>query len=87
MFFKGIFMEIKANQIVPISEANQNFSKVARLTDKVGQVYVFKNNKPMYKIVSLDFCPEIEMTDDEKIDFVARRVLKTHKNAFLELAK
>ncbi|MBQ7907626.1 MAG: type II toxin-antitoxin system Phd/YefM family antitoxin [Clostridia bacterium] len=80
-------MEIKANQIVPISEANQNFSRVARLTDRVGQVYVFKNNKPMYKIVSLEASCEIEMSDEEKIDFVAARVLKKHINAFKELAK
>ena len=29
----------------------------------------------------------MEMTDDEKIDFVAARILKEHKAAFLELAK
>ena len=29
----------------------------------------------------------IDMTDDEKIDFVARRILKEHKAAFEELAK
>ena len=29
----------------------------------------------------------IEMTDDEKIDFVAARILKKYKPAFLELAK
>ena len=29
----------------------------------------------------------IEMTDDEKIDFVARRILREHKAAFEELAK
>lgn len=30
---------------------------------------------------------EIEMTDDEKIDFVAQRILREHKAAFEELAK
>lgn len=29
----------------------------------------------------------IEMSDDEKIDFVAARILREHKKAFLELAK
>lgn len=29
----------------------------------------------------------IEMTDDEKIDFVAQRILREHKAAFEELAK
>lgn len=30
---------------------------------------------------------EIEMSDDEKIDFVAERILREHKAAFEELAK
>ena len=29
----------------------------------------------------------MEMTDDEKIDFVASRILREHNAAFLELAK
>lgn len=29
----------------------------------------------------------IEMSDDEKIDFVAKRILREHKAAFEELAK
>lgn len=31
--------------------------------------------------------PEILMSDDEKIDFVAQRILREHKAAFEELAK
>ncbi len=31
--------------------------------------------------------PVIEMTDDEKIDFVAQRILREHRAAFEELAK
>ena len=80
-------MKISINQIVSISEANQNFSKVARLADKEGEVYIFKNNKPKYKLVDIESDSTIEMTDDEKIDFVAARVLKTYRRAFEELAK
>jgi antitoxin Phd len=80
-------MKINSEAIVSISEANQNFSRVARLTDKMGTVYIFKNNKPKYKLVDLENSGEIEMTDDEKIDFVATRVLKKYRAAFEELAK
>lgn len=31
--------------------------------------------------------PEIEMTEEEKILFVAQKILKEHKKAFQELAK
>ena len=80
-------MDINTKKIVSISEANQNFSRVARLVDKEGEVYVFKNNKPKYKIVDLESSGEIEMSTDEKIDFVAARILKKHEKAFEELSK
>lgn len=80
-------MNIETKRIISVSEANQNFSKVARLTDKIGTVYIFKNNKPKYKLVSIESDTSIEMTDDEKINFVALRILKKYKKAFEELAK
>ncbi len=80
-------MNINTNQIVSISEANQNFSRVARMADKQGEIYIFKNNKPKYKLIDLENGTEIEMTEDEKIDFVAARILKLYRPAFEELAK
>ena len=80
-------MKLNIKQIVSTSEANQNFSRVARMVDKHGELYIFKNNKPKYKLVDIENDTAIEMTDDEKIDFVAARVLKTYRSAFLELAK
>ena len=48
---------------------------------------IFKNNKPKYMLVDLDVSPMIDMTDDEKIDVVAARILKKYNPAFMELAK
>ena len=80
-------MNINTEQIVSISEANQNFSRVARMVDRTGEVYIFKNNKPKYRLVDIESDTTIEMTDDEKIDFVAARILKKYRRAFAELAK
>ena len=80
-------MKLNTNQIVPISEANQNFSRVAHMVEKMGEVYIFKNNKPKYKIIDLEHDTAIEMTDDEKIDFVSQRILKQYRRAFEELAR
>ena len=80
-------MHIDTNQIVSVSEANQNFSRVARLAESKGTVVIFKNNKPKYKLTDLEQEPEIEMTDEEKIDFVAARILEKYRKAFEELAK
>lgn len=80
-------MLIQSNAIVSMTEANQNFSKVARMADKFGEVIIFKNNKPKYKLIDLDLSNDLELTDDEKIDIVAKRVLKEYRAAFEELAK
>ena len=80
-------MNIDTNTIVSVTEANQNFSRVTRIAEKSGQAIIFKNNRPKYLLVDVDSCPILDMTDDEKIDFVAARILKKYKSAFLELAK
>lgn len=80
-------MNIDINKIVSMSEANQNFSRVAQKVDQSGEVYIFKDNKPKYKLIDIENSNSIEMTDDEKIDFVANRILKKYRKAFEELAK
>lgn len=80
-------MTIDTGAIVSVTEANQNFSRVARLAEQKGRVVVFKNNRPKLLIVDLDAEPEIEMTEDEKLGFVAERILREHRAAFEELAK
>ena len=77
-------MTIDTNTIVSVTE---NFSRVTRIAEKSGQAVIFKNNRPKYMLVDLDNSPLIDMTDDEKVDFVAARILKKYKPAFMELAK
>jgi len=80
-------MQIDSAAIVSVSEANQNFSRVTRIADKKGEAIIFKNNKPKYLLIDLENSPMIEMSEDEKIMFVAERILNKYKPAFLELAK
>ncbi|MBQ5405679.1 MAG: type II toxin-antitoxin system prevent-host-death family antitoxin, partial [Oscillospiraceae bacterium] len=67
-------MKIDTSAIFSATEANQNFSKVAKAAEKRGRVVVFKNNRPKLLVIDLDTEPQIEMTEDEKIDFVAARI-------------
>ena len=80
-------MMIDTNAIVTATEANQNFSKVAKTAERKGHVVVFKNNRPKLLVIDLDTEPQIERTEDEKIQFVAERILREHRAAFEELAK
>lgn len=80
-------MIINTNQIVTVTEANQNFSRVTRIADKNGQAVIFKNSKPQYILINVDENPMIDLSDDEKIDIVAKRILDKYLPAFKELAK
>ena len=80
-------MTIDTSQVLSITEANQNFSRATRIVDKQGSVVIFKNNKPKYMIVSWEDSQALALTDDEKIDVVAKRIIERHKKAFEELAK
>ena len=80
-------MYIDTDKIVTMTAANQNFSAVARQTERDGKSVIFKNNRPKFHLVDVEAYPEIEMTDAERYEFVARRLLARHRAAFRELAK
>ena len=80
-------MTIDTNAVVSVTEANRNFSKVTRLAEEKGQAVIFKNNRPRYMLIDLENSPVLDLTEDEKIDVVAARILKRFKPAFQELAK
>ena len=44
-------MMVNTNAMVSISEANQNFSRVARMVDENGSVVIMKNNAPRYLLI------------------------------------
>ena len=67
-------MTIDTNAIVTATEANQNFSRVAKLAEEKGHVVVFKNNRPKLLVIDLDTEPQIDMTEDEKLELVAARL-------------
>lgn len=70
-------MFIDTNSIFSMTQANQNFSAVARTVDSNGEAVVFKNNKPKYLILDMEKQDYIlDLTEDEKIDIVAKEFLK-----------
>ena len=81
-------MIIDTDTIFSMTQANQNFSSVARTVDKTGEAVIFKNNKPKYLVINIDNSELIsELSDDEKIDIVTKNILKKYLPAFKELAK
>ena len=80
-------MIIDTKQIISMTEANQNFSKASKTADLYGKAIIVKNNKPKYVLIGVNGGNYIELTDEEKITIVAKRMLTKHIPAFKELAK
>lgn len=80
-------MKINTNNLVSITEANQNFSKVARLVDENGSAVILKNNVPRYLIVEFGQAEEEQMASNEDITVISKRLISKNKQAYEELAK
>lgn len=80
-------MTINTELLVPMTDANQNFSKVVRLVDEKGLAVILKNNKPKYIVVDFDEYNEIQTARKELIQKTANSIMKENIEAFKELAK
>lgn len=80
-------MNINTQNIVSITEANQNFSKVARMVDEVGSVLVLKNNIPRYLIIEYDIAKAEEYANDEDVLEISKRLIAKNREAYEVLAK
>ena len=80
-------MLISTKKIVTITDANKNFSKVARMVDEEKSVVILKNNKPKYVIIEYTEFSKESKFEEEKVNEIADRVLIQNIEAFKELAK
>lgn len=80
-------MQINTKNLVSISEANQNFSRVARLVDENGAAVILKNNIPKYVLIEFSQFQDEEFADNATAEEIGRNIIKRHRKAFEELAK
>ena len=80
-------MMINSNALVSITEANQNFSKVARLVDEQGSAVILKNNVPRYLIVEFSQAEQMQAAEDEDVMQIPKRLIQQNRAAYEELAK
>lgn len=80
-------MLVDIKNLVSITEANRNFSKIARNVDENGSVVILKNNTPKYVIISYDKIADDEQLSDDDLLSISRRSFNRHEAAYKELAK
>lgn len=82
-----LFMTVNTNSLVSITEANQNFSKVARLVDQNGSAVIMKNNVPRYIVLEFSEVEKVQTADDEDVAAISQRLIAKNLEAYKELAK
>lgn len=73
-------MRIRVENLVSISEANQNFSRVARLVDDTGIAVVLKNNVPRYVVLAYDQLEAEQAPPDADAASVAAAIIGRHRD-------
>lgn len=80
-------MTINTNTMVSITEANQNFSKVARLVDEHGTAVILKNNVPRYLVIDFSKSDNDAVASNEDVLSISKRLIEKNKEAYEVLAK
>ena len=80
-------MTISKNTMVSITEANQNFSKVARLVDEHGTAVILKNNVPRYLVIDFSKADNDTVASNEDVLSISKRLIEKNKEAYEVLAK
>ena len=86
-------MTIDTNTMISITEANQNFSKVAKVVDEHGIAVILKNNIPKYLVIDFSkaenfSCGEAEkVAGSEDVFAISEQLIKQNMEAYEVLAK
>ena len=80
-------MVVDTQNMISITEANQNFSKVARRVDEKGSVVILKNNKPRYMVVDFSLAETEQFASDEDVKDISMRLIEKNRKAYEVLAK
>lgn len=79
------------NNLISITEANQNFSKITKHVDENGPVIILKNNKPKYAIIPIQMLLKESSADynvnpHRDILEASKKLLQKNKEAYKVLA-
>lgn len=80
-------MMVDTNAMISITEANQNFSKVARMVDEHGTAVILKNNVPRYIVIDISKAEQDKTAPTEDVKAISERLLKQNREAYEVLAK
>ena len=80
-------MLVNTDAMVSITDANQNFSKVARLVDEKGSAVILKNNVPRYLVIDFSKVDSDKVASEEDVFALSKRLIEENREAYEVLAK
>lgn len=80
-------MNVNTKNFVSITEANQNFSRIARMVDENGSVVILKNNTPRYLLVEFEVAENEQLADNEDLLAVSKRLIDKNRKAYEVLSE
>ena len=80
-------MMVNTDNLISITEANRNFSQVARMVDETGAVVILKNNVPRYLVIEFNQAKDLQEASDEDVSRISKKLIAKNRSAYEELAK
>ncbi len=80
-------MMVNTDNLISITEANQNFSKVARMVEEKGAAVILKNNVPRYIVIEFSRAEQMQEAADEDVMSVSKRLIEKNREAYKVLAQ
>lgn len=78
---------VNTDNLISITEANQNFSKVTRMVEEKGAAVILKNNVPRYIVVEFSRAEEMQEAADEDVMSISKRLTEQNREAYKVLAQ
>ena len=80
-------MLVDTSTMISITEANQNFSKVARVVDEHGTAVILKNNVPRYLVIDFSKAEQEKIASTEDVLDISEHLIKQNMEAYAVLVK
>ena len=72
-------MLVNTNSLFSMSEANQNFSRIAREVDEKGTAVILKNNVPRYLIIDFSQAESAQAAENEDVMEISKRLIQKNR--------
>ncbi|WP_303148737.1 type II toxin-antitoxin system Phd/YefM family antitoxin [uncultured Cloacibacillus sp.] len=79
-------MMVNTDNLISITDANRNFSKVTRMVEEKGVAVILKNNA-RYIVMEFSRAEQLQEAPDEDVMSIPKRLIEQNREAYKVLAQ